>query len=160
MRYIHTHSRKIYFLIFTYSVFVLLISSLWDIGNFFPRPLFEVTNYLLDWMVFSSESSFAAVSLILLVVLLLIVWIPMSKNNSIVKKLSCVFVALFCLFDAVLLIYYGSCSHDPLSLRSNDAIFDKVFVCLDTICDLFMAFIAFVRISFVDTLAPVGIESR
>lgn len=153
MKYIHAHSKRVYFLIILYSVFVILISSFWDIGGFLPRPLFEVTNYLLDWMVFTSKSLLSVVSTILLVVLLLIVWIPLMKKQLHRKKIICALVAVFCLFDAMLLIYYGSSSHKPLSLHGNETLFDAVYVWLDTICDLFMAYIVFIRIGLNGTKA-------
>lgn len=137
-------SRQIYCILFLYSIAVLLIPSY--IINFFPKPLGAQCMYLMLNGIYHDHAAVRCACWLLVLILICTIWVPLLKKRCFAKKLSCIILAAYCLFDCVISIAFPSLVPIPLCFEGQTGC-TVLYAAMEIIGDLLLAGFAVLQIS-------------
>lgn len=137
-------SRQIYCILFLYSIAVLLIPSY--IINFFPKPLGAQCMYLMLNGIYHDHAAVRCACWLLVLILICIIWVPLLKKRCFAKKLSCIILAAYCLFDCVISIVFPSSVPIPVLFEGRKSLI-ILYAAIEIMGDLLLAGFAVLQIS-------------
>lgn len=144
MSRIRKKSRQIYWVLFLYTVFALLIPL--EISNDLPKPLGAQSMYLMLNGIYHDHAAVRCVCWLLVLILICVIGLPLLKKRCFLKKLSCIIVAAYCLFDCVVSIAFPSLVPIPLCFEGQTGC-TILYAAMEILGDLLLAGFAVLQIS-------------
>ena len=137
-------SRPIYWVLFLYTVFALLIPL--EITNYLPKPLGAQCMYLMLNGIYHDHAAVRCACWLLVLILICVIGLPLLKKRSLIKKLSCIIVAAYCLFDCAISIAFPSSVPIPVWFGGQNG-YMILYAVMEILGDLLLAGFAVLQIS-------------
>ncbi len=137
-------SRLIYCILFLYTIAALLLP--FEISNYLPKPLGAQCMYLMLNGIYQDHAAIRCACWLLVLLLICVIGLPLLKKRCFLKKLSCIIVAAYCLFDCVVSIAFPSFVPIPLCFEGQTGC-TVLYAAMEIIGDLLLAGFAVLQIS-------------
>ena len=144
MSRIRKKSRQIYWVLFLYTVFALLIPL--EISNDLPKPLGAQCMYLMLNGIYHDHAAVRCACWLLVLLLICVIGLPLLKKRCFIKKLSCIIVAAYCLFDCVISIAFPSSVPMPVWFEGQNG-YMILYAVMEILGDLLLAGFAVLQIA-------------
>lgn len=144
MSRIRKKSRQIYWVLFLYTVFALLIPL--EITNYLPKPLGAQRMYLMLNGIYHEHAAVRCACWLLILILICVIGLPLLKKRRLIKKLSCIILAAYCLFDCVISIVFPSSVPIPVWFEGQNG-YMILYAAMEILGDLLLAGFAVLQIS-------------
>ena len=144
MSRIRKKSRQIYWVLFLYTVFALLIPL--EISNYLPKPLGAQCIYLMLNGIYHEHAAVRCACWLLVLLLICVIGLPLLKKRRLIKNLSCIVLAAYCLFDCVVSIAFPSLVPIPLWFEGQTG-YMILYAVMEILGDLLLAGFAVLQIS-------------
>ena len=144
MSRIRKNSRQIYWVLFLYTVFALLIPL--EISNDLPKPLGAQCMYLMLNGIYHDHAAVRCACWLLVLLLICVIGLPLLKKRCFIKKLSCIIVAAYCLFDCVISIAFPSSVPMPVWFEGQNG-YMIFYAVMEILGDLLLAGFAVLQIA-------------
>ncbi|MBQ3263021.1 MAG: hypothetical protein IJH52_07585 [Oscillospiraceae bacterium] len=137
-------SRLIYCILFFYTIAALLTPL--KISNYLPKPLGAQCMYLMLNGIYQDHAAVRCACWLSVLLLICVIGLPLLKKRRLIKKLSCIIVAAYCLLDCVILIVFPSFVPMPVWFEGQTGC-TILYAAMEILGDLLLAGFAVLQIS-------------